>query len=74
MKRRFPEAPHHGIRTDVVIPPFVKPDGSIVVRGTKEWDDRERARARAGYSLISLGPISYFDLPRRFKPEGGNEK
>ncbi len=35
---------------------FVR-NGKILLRGTKEWDDREHARKRVGCSCMSFGTI-----------------
>lgn len=41
----------------VYVPPAVT-NGKLIIRGTKEWDDREDARKKAGCGCMSYGDLS----------------
>lgn len=37
----------------------------MIIRGTKEWEDRERQRMIDGYGLLSFGDLMGASSPRR---------
>ena len=41
---------------------FIKPDGTILIRGSKEWDHRELERLQAGCAITSFGPLPDSDI------------
>ena len=41
---------------EVYVPSSVQ-EGRLIIRGTKEWDDREDARRQAGNTCLSYGGI-----------------
>ena len=47
------------------IPPF-KTGKQILIRGTEEWDERERARREIGCRCLSFGPVPPPGRPNRF--------
>lgn len=37
--------------------PGVIQNGKLLIRGTEEWDEREKLRGAAGCSCLSYGPV-----------------